>query len=831
MGAISIDSLHTDCQYVNSDLVYVSLKNFGIRPVHANDTLIIGLDVNTSATVIDTLLVPTEWPVNDTMQFRLNKPAPIGEAGSYTLKAYPLIESDPHYYGEVSNDTASFTFEVLANPVTNLADSVFSAFPDTLVLKPVYNPDYEYLWGNGSTDSVFDVPDAGIYTLQVTDTAGNGCITRDTIVIESLVPDIGIDSILYPVSSCELGDSVFVQVQVRNFGTDTITENRQVNVFFTFNNGAVVEDTITLTSDLAPGGTYPYRFTKEPLDMSVLTSYQLKAWSYHPYDSIPENDSVASSVQVYGYPTVSVGQDTTVKALTYTLDAGAGYSAYEWEDGSTGQTFVADTSGYHGVTIWDANGCPAQDSAYVFLKIHDVSLTEMVKPTTICEDDNPHYVSIRMVNTGTDTILTGEKIPAAYKLNELAASRDTFTMPLDILPGENRVLTFSKPAVSGGEETYALNIYTELTSDLRSQNDTLTDTVYIYNNPVVNLGADTVIRNTQYTLDAGKYKREGETFTYLWNDNSTGSTLDIQNTLNYWVTITNQHGCQNGDTISVTFVYPDITAAELVSPQTSCDLKAEDLTVKLFNSGTDTLYTNDKLPITYSLNGGEIVTDTAVMAQNFEPGSYLSYTFNQQVDLSTPGSYHLEVYPVFNGDLDHSNDTLIADIDRYGYPQVTLQAEQVIEALEYTLDAGSHENYTYEWQDGSTGQTFTAHETGNYSVIVTDTTGNCQGGDTVYLYFLVNDLSVSNVTMDASVCRGNNNTATVEISNTGNTNPGRGTTLGVGYQVKGQEAVTESFKLDKIFPSGTSISHTLGIPVVVESEESADISFFTFFAV
>lgn len=66
--------------------------------------------------------------------------------------------------------------------------------------------------------------------------------------------------------------------------------------------------------------------------------------------------------------------------------------------------------------------------------------------------------------------------------------------------------------------------------------------------PVVDLGdAASFCEGTSLTLDAGSGFSS-----YLWSDGSTGQTLEVNVESEYWVTVTNENGCSNSDTVMVT---------------------------------------------------------------------------------------------------------------------------------------------------------------------------------------------------------------------------------------------------------------------------------------
>lgn len=69
--------------------------------------------------------------------------------------------------------------------------------------------------------------------------------------------------------------------------------------------------------------------------------------------------------------------------------------------------------------------------------------------------------------------------------------------------------------------------------------------------PEVDLGNDTTVcTGTPVTLDAGYPDAE-----YLWNDNSTNKTLDVNTPGVYYVTVTNEDGCSAADTV---VVFPEL---------------------------------------------------------------------------------------------------------------------------------------------------------------------------------------------------------------------------------------------------------------------------------
>jgi gliding motility-associated-like protein len=86
-----------------------------------------------------------------------------------------------------SSDTATFTINILQNPIINIAitdDNCFSSEGSLISSVSGGVPPYQYNWDNGSIDSSITGLEAGIYTLIVSDS--NNCTTTNTATINDL---------------------------------------------------------------------------------------------------------------------------------------------------------------------------------------------------------------------------------------------------------------------------------------------------------------------------------------------------------------------------------------------------------------------------------------------------------------------------------------------------------------------------------------------------------------------------------------------------------------------------------------------------------------------
>ncbi|MEM7036659.1 MAG: T9SS type A sorting domain-containing protein, partial [Bacteroidota bacterium] len=88
-----------------------------------------------------------------------------------------------------------------------------------------------------------------------------------------------------------------------------------------------------------------------------------------------------------GNVSVSLGADTTLcDGNTLTLDAGAGYSAYNWSNAGTNQTITIAIGGSYSVIVTDSSGCTASDTIDVVV-VQSPTVT-LPADTVICPDDS-----------------------------------------------------------------------------------------------------------------------------------------------------------------------------------------------------------------------------------------------------------------------------------------------------------------------------------------------------------------------------------------------------------------------------------------------------------
>lgn len=94
------------------------------------------------------------------------------------------------------------------------------------------------------------------------------------------------------------------------------------------------------------------------------------------------------TVKVNPRPIVDLGGDTTLcKGQTKTLDAGAGFLSYQWQDRSVGQTFEVSEAGTYHVEMSNGYNCTYRDE--IKISYDDVPKIELGRDTLVCEGYYP----------------------------------------------------------------------------------------------------------------------------------------------------------------------------------------------------------------------------------------------------------------------------------------------------------------------------------------------------------------------------------------------------------------------------------------------------------
>ena len=497
--------------------------------------------------------------------------------------------------------------------------------------------------------------------------------------------------------------------------------------------GTLVEETAVVIEPVLPDSAFTYSFTAS-CDMSEVRSYVVSAFTDLAYDNARDNDTLTAEVEVFGYTPIDLGNDTVVRALEYTIDAGAGYDTYLWPDGSTGQTLVIDSTGIYWVTVKQGTRCENTDSILVTLLVPDVAIERLSNPVDACGYSTTEQLEAYILNTGSDTLLLGETVSVAYQFDGDPMVFDELVVNRNVVPGDSILFSSAgtvDPSIPG---TYDISVEITYSRDLIPGNNALDQTIEVYGYPEVSLGEDQVLNTKTYLLDPG-----AGYVTYTWHDGSTDQqfTVEYENQTPdslYRVTVSDENGCEASDEVKIGFDLWDVAISSILNPVSGCNLTdQEQLRIFVRNFGTHTIL-DERISLVASVDGDLPTTVQRRVSLPLNPGDSLEFPLGTTFDFSEKGDHSIAAYTIYDKDDDPENDTVDVTISHLGLPLPGLGGsnDSLGTYLPHTLDAGpGFVSYTWNGEAGS--QTYEADHYGWYVLELVDPVG-CEGVDSVYLF-------------------------------------------------------------------------------------------------
>lgn len=286
--------------------------------------------------------------------------------------------------------------------------------------------------------------------------------------------------------------------------------------------------------------------------------------------------SGSTTVQLGNIPSTVISGDTEIcQGLSTSLDAGAGFSAYAWNNGQTTRSISVQASGTYTVVVTNASGCtniasvtvnvlnapsPQISGALSFCPGGNTTLSVPAGFSAYQWSNNQNTASIQVTQAGTYTVTVVNAQGCTGTANQNITVNPLPTASIGgtlvLCAGQSTVLTAS-PGLSAyawntGETTSAILVTSSGTYSITVTNsfgctDDTSVNVSVVANPVVDLGPDQIIvQGQQLVLDPGT-----PGLSYLWSTGATTATLTVQAMGTYSVTVTNASGCTGTDAINV----------------------------------------------------------------------------------------------------------------------------------------------------------------------------------------------------------------------------------------------------------------------------------------
>ena len=637
---------------------------------------------------------------------------------------------------------------------------------------------YTYLWPSGSTLASDTGLPVGSYVVTITDT--NGCTLLDTAVINFLNPlpvvNLGNDTALCNDTLQLDAGAGFVSYLWQNGDTNqtftvSVTGTYSVEVFdgTCFNSDTIVVEVNPLPMvnigpdttvcagivlDAGPGlDDYLWSTTDTTQFLNVTASGN---YSVVVTDSNNCQNSDTAVITVNPLPVVSLGNDTSV-CDGITVDAGAGFAAYLWQNGDTSQTLFADTSGAYAVTVTDGNGCSNSDTVNITI-FPALNFSALVVDATCNNSDG---IGVLTVTGGSGTYnyvwsngVTDSAIVAVaagtYSVTVTDGNGCSKDTSLTIINSNSQVVTLTGTDLScfnsndGAISVFLSNGTAPFTYNWNNGSTSpslvnvpagtyilnLTDSAGCFTTDTVTLNEPPQIVNTIATVDANCGVNDGQAsvsttggvpgYAYQWNDPS-GQTTDTAFNLGagiYQVTVTDTTGCSVVETLGIN------------------------------NAGAPTLATNK---VDVNCVGGNdglaIVTATGTSPFTYQWNDPLGQTNDTAVGLSA-GTYFVAVTDS-QGCVGVDSVTLV---ELNPLPVITLANDtSICTGDSILLDAGTTGLVGFQWSTGDFSQTIFVSNAATYTVTVTDING-CANSDSINVSLL--SLPVVSLGNDTTVCGG-----------------------------------------------------------------------------
>lgn len=401
---------------------------------------------------------------------------------------------------------------------------------------------------------------------------------------------------------------------------------------------------------------------------------------------------------------VNLGPDTVLcTGQSITLNAGAGYDSYLWNNNSVNQTKYVNLAGTYWVKVGKLGtnqvvngdfeqGATGFTTQYIpgtggsFGLLTDPGTYAVTSsPSNVhsnfyfCNDHTPNPGTLQMVVNGASTPNTEvwcqtvtTSANTNYQFGTWATSLENTNSievaDLQFTINGTQIGSVFSPTLTGCSwsqftTTWNSGITTSAQICIVNQNtsasgndfaiDDITfapicydyDTVIVQYStpPVVNLGPDVHACATQtVTLDAGN-----PGMTYAWNDGSATQTIGPTSGGNYSVTVTNEHGCHATDAATVSFESP--VGAGNDSTMTICSTTPQSDLTTLRSGGASTAGTwsstdgNVSPAGLFTTGGSGLYHAIYVVTGTYCPNDTANFeiTVNQQPVAASDASFHL----------------------------------------------------------------------------------------------------------------------------------------------------------------------------------------------
>ena len=317
---------------------------------------------------------------------------------------YGLTVTDNN--GCVGSNEVTVSNFVVNPPIINGPSQICPDASYDLIVDPNYTA---YTWSTNAIENSISINEAANYAVTVTDV--NGCLSSDDIDV--IFFDVQAPEILGDLSFCE-GTSTIIEAtsgySSYEWSTGSTVDEITVSTGGTYSvtvidaNACVSSNTAQVNTLALPeveiggstsfctdgfttlnaGDTYA---TYVWSDGSTAASIQVNQAGNYGLTVTDENGCVGSNdtevTEAAELSPVISGPDAFCPGTSITLDAGVGYTTYQWSDNSSLQTLEITQAGDYALTVSDEAGCTG--SALVSISEYQAPAPAIIGDEGFCE--------------------------------------------------------------------------------------------------------------------------------------------------------------------------------------------------------------------------------------------------------------------------------------------------------------------------------------------------------------------------------------------------------------------------------------------------------------
>ncbi|HLF63538.1 MAG TPA: gliding motility-associated C-terminal domain-containing protein [Saprospiraceae bacterium] len=656
---------------------------------------------------------------------------------------------------DMTSDTINVSF-MDPPPAFSLGQDTLICDGDAFVIS--FDPSLgDFEWQDQSTSSSYTINDDGIYALTISNMCGEVSDEMNVDFVEQIIFSIGPEQ----MTLCDgnefqidldpsLGEFLWSDDSEGN--TFTITEAGMVsvtvsNICYSVTDEMLVEvlyqPEFTLGADITVcAGDLPIT-----LDLSDVDHAQAWEWTGGSTQSIFQvtlpgtysvtisNDCFAMSDEIVitiadADPVVILPADQLLcPGQTFILDADGLMGIYSWQDMSTADTFLVTAPGVYALTV--TNICGSDADSIVIDYISVLAPPDLGSDFSLCPGETGVlYANVDGVlflwtdvstgsTSGTDSLMITSSGVYVLQISDACSSAsDTIVITsnanppnvdlpasVDLCQGDTVVIDAGVTGVqylwSDASQLSSLSIHDPGSYSLTVSNACGSDADTIV---ILDAGpAPTVLLGADLSLCPGDVVNvipvSSDVQSWLWQDSSTSSSLNVSSAGIVYVQGTNQCGLAN-DTINVTML-PATPPLDLGAYLSICPGETVTLTI-----------TEPNVDILWHASTGSAASDTT--------------STNPEFSLDTSG---LITATISNACGSASDSVLVSLLD--AAPSLDLGADQSLCPGEtISFDPGIND-VEYLWQDGSHGTSFQTTQSGTIILTISNDCGSAT--DTVII--------------------------------------------------------------------------------------------------